>query len=44
MVVSKSKKEKIKDVPKGENLFEVPKGEIIDILPSHFKERSSILI
>lgn len=44
VVVLESKKEKIKDVPKGENLFEAPKGEILDILPSHFQESSSILI
>lgn len=40
----KQKKEKIKDVPKGENLYEVPEGEILDILLSHFQERFSILI
>lgn len=44
VAVSESKKEKIKDVPKGENLSEALEGEILDILPSHFKERSSILI
>lgn len=44
MAVSKSIIVKIKDVPKGENLSEAPEGEILDMLPSHFQERSSILI
>lgn len=39
VAVSKSKKEKIKDIPKGENLSEAPKGEILDILPSHFSRK-----
>lgn len=44
VVVSKPKIVKTKDVPKGENLFEVPKGEMLDILPSHFQDRSLVLI
>ena len=44
MVVSEAKKVKIKDVSKGENLSEVPMDEIFDALPSHFQERSSVLI
>ena len=38
------KKVKIKDVSKGENLSKVPMDEIFDALPSHFQERSSVLI
>lgn len=44
MAMSESKIVKIKDVPNGENLSEVPEGEILDILPDHFQERSSVLI
>ena len=44
VVVSEPKKVKTKDVSKGENLFEPPKDEIFDALPSHFQERSSVLI
>lgn len=44
MVVSKSKIVKIKDVTNNENLSEAPEDEILDILPDHFQERSSVLI
>ena len=36
VAVSESKKVKIKDVSKGENLSKVPMDEIFDALPSHF--------
>lgn len=42
--MSELKKVKIKDVLEGENLFESPKGEMLDILPSHFQDRSLVLI
>ena len=44
VVVLELKKVKTKDVSKGENLCEAPKDEIFDALPSHFQERSSVLI
>ena len=44
VVVSKPKKVKIKDVSKGENLSEALVDEIFDALPSHFQERSLVLI
>lgn len=44
VTVSKPKIVKIKDVSKGENLSEAPKDEILDMLLSHFQERSSVLI
>ena len=44
VVVSKLKKVKIKDVSKGENLSKVSTGKIFDALPSHFQERSPVLI
>ena len=44
VAVLKPKKVKTKDVSKGENLSEVPEDEIFDALPSHFQERSSVLI
>ena len=44
MVVSEPKKVKTKDVSTGENLSEAPEDEIFDALPSHFQERSSVLI
>lgn len=44
VAVSEQRKVKIKEVPKGENLSKAPEGEILDMLPSHFQERSSILI
>lgn len=44
MVVLEPKKVKKKDVSKGENLSEAPMDEIFDALPSHFQERSLVLI
>ena len=44
LAVSESKKVKTKDISKGENLFEALTNEIFDALPSHFQERSSVLI
>ncbi|MFA1657821.1 hypothetical protein ACDX31_27220, partial [Klebsiella quasipneumoniae] len=44
VAVSEPKIVKIKDVSKGENLSEAPEDEIFDALPSHFQERSSVLI
>lgn len=44
VAVLEPKKVKKKDVPKGENIFEVHEGEMLDILPSHFQDRSSVLI
>ena len=42
-IVAVSEPKKIK-TSKGENLSKAPKDEIFDALPSHFQERSSILI
>ena len=44
MAVSEPKNVKTKDVSKGENLCEAPEDEIFDALPSHFQERSLVLI
>lgn len=44
MAILEPKKVKIKDVSDGENLPEAPEGEMLDILPNHFQERSSVLI
>ena len=44
VVVLETKIVKINDISKGENLSEVPEDEILDMLPSHFQERSSVLI
>ena len=38
------KKQKRKNVSKGENLSEAPKDEVLDCLPSYFQDRSSVLI
>ena len=44
VVVSEPKKVKTKDVSKGENLSEAPEDEIFHALPSHFQEKSSMLV
>ena len=44
MAVLEPKIVKIKDVSKGENLSKVLEDEILDTLPSHFQEISSVLI
>lgn len=44
MIVLEPKIVKIKEVSKGENFSKVPEDEILDTLPSHFQERSLVLI